>query len=226
MKLIALLAATVMLFAQDRSSDEPVVPARDQVFDAPLGDELPEAFAAINARLAEAEVIRARYSEEKILTVLRRPLRSEGRLVFCTGRGVHRVMTKPFEKEWFITPEGITQRHPDGTLEHLDLAALPVARAFVDAFLKIASGDVARLRDEFRVFFHGDIDAWTMGFVPRGEPMDAIIESMVLTGQGALLQSLVVVETNGDVTRTKFHDATVGPPLSPEEERDLFGRRG
>ncbi len=223
MNLLPLLTVVALMLGQS-APQQAVVQPRDPVFDAPVGDELPEHFATINAQLAEAEVVRARYVEEKTLTILRRPLRSEGRLVFCAGRGVHRVMTTPFDKEWFITSTGITQHHPDGETEQIDFAAMPMARAFAGAFLHIASGDVPQLRKDFRLYFRGDDEDWTMGFVPLGEPLDAVIESMVLTGRGALLQSLVVVETNGDTTRTTFHEATIGPPLSPAEEQDLFGR--
>lgn len=226
MNLLSLFVFSLTLLAQQDVPTQQGDPQRDPVFDMPLGEEIPEAFARINERLAKTEVIRSNYVEVKTLTVLRRPLRSKGRLVFCVGRGMHRVMTEPFMKEWIITPSKITQRHADGEIEYLDLSALPVARAFVDAFLKVASGDVTSLRSDFHLYFRGDAENWTMGFVPRKEPMNVVIASMVLTGHGALLESLVVLETNGDRTETAFQETAVGPPLSAEEEQTIFEQRG
>jgi len=80
------------------------------------------------------------FAEEKRITVLRQPLMSTGQLIFLPTQGLYRQVQKPFTQELLITSEAIRQRSPYGGTKVLDLDKLPVARAFVGAFLALFAG--------------------------------------------------------------------------------------
>lgn len=221
---LALLLALACACQPARAQDGVAAEAH-AVFEAPLPTEPPAAFSAVQSALAANKVYRARFTEEKRIKVLRRPLRSEGRLVFATGRGLWRQLTRPFAQEIVVTRAGISQRFADGRTEVVDLTKQPVAQAFVDAMLLIASGDLEGLRTHFELFFTGTEEAWTLGFRPRGEPLSRVIATMVLTGTQAKLSTLTVTEQSGDTTLTRYHDVEVAAELSSDDEALLRGSK-
>ena len=75
------------------------------------------------------------FTEEKRMTVLRKPLTSSGHLLFIPTRGLYRHLQKPFVQEMFITSEAIHQRQGNDRTTALPLDTLPEAKAFVGAFL-------------------------------------------------------------------------------------------
>lgn len=184
----------------------------------------PAAFTQLHAELRKAKVIRASFSEEKRIVGLKRPLSSSGELVFSGERGLYRETTAPRRVELIVTRKGIEQRTAAG-VERFDLEKQPVARVFVDAFLLVFSGDEAALGAQFDLYFQGSSEAWSMGLVPRKEPLSKLIAHIVVDGVGAEIRAMSVVETGGGITNTTWRDVVLGKALSEEEERRLFGAR-
>jgi hypothetical protein len=200
------------------------VDERPPVFRQSVSPEKPPvAFVAVNKALRETQCIRADFDEEKKIKVLKRPLTSSGNLIFCGKLGLYRALTKPFAQELLVTPDGIAQRDPSGKTEKVDVEKQPIAKGFIDAFLLVFSGDDKALAAEFDLYFDGDENAWTMGFVPKKKPLSRFIESLVVSGKKNVLETLVVTEVNGDRTTTRFTNVVTGRELTPDEQKRYFG---
>ncbi len=152
------------------------------------------------------------FTEEKRITVLRQPLTSSGQLIFLPTQGLYRQLQKPFTQELLITAKAIRQRNASGGTTVLDLDKLPVAQAFVGAFLALFAGSWDALHTHFEVYFMQDKQQWQLGLKPINAAMAQLISCLVLEGEQERLVALWVQETNGDVT----HDQFLDPRLVPE----------
>ncbi len=200
------------------TDDPPAVLSHSVAVDRPPG-----AFVAVNRLLREARCIRADFAEEKRIKVLKRPLVSSGSLVFAGKAGLYRVSKEPFVQELLVTSDGIAQRDASGKIEKMDVERQPLARGFIDAFLLVFSGDERALAADFELFFEGNEDAWSMGFVPRKKPLSRFIASLVVSGKRGVLVDLAVLEVNGDRTFTRFTNVVTDRELTEDEQQHCFG---
>ncbi len=144
------------------------------------------------------------FDEEKTVTLLKRPLRSSGELVFLPNQGLYRKLKTPFQQELLLTPAAMHQRDQRGNVETLSLDTLPVAKAFVDAFLSLFSGSWQTLQHHFQVYFRSENQRWQLGLKPKHRAMHSLIACIVLEGKDEHLATLRVQETNGDFTADRF----------------------
>lgn len=197
---------------------------RASVFSHAISSESPpKAFAEVNQALRAAAPLRADFSEEKRIVALKRPLRSSGTLVFSVEHGLYRAVTSPRMVELSVTRRGVAQRDAAGRIERFDADSQPVVKAFVNAFLLVLSGDVRALAAEFELYFEGQAESWSLGLVPRNEPLSKIIASIVVTGRGENVASLTVSEKSGDTTTTTWTNHVTRQRLTADEEQRFFG---
>jgi hypothetical protein len=162
------------------------------------------------------------FTEEKRMTVLRKPLTSSGHLLFIPTRGLYRHLQKPFVQEMLITPEAIHQRQANDRTIALPLDTLPGAKAFVGAFLALFSGSWDALLTHFEVYFAQDTSQWHLGLKPTNEAMAKMIACLVLEGKETQLGALWMQERNGDVTYDRFLDAQMVPETQWAEYQSQF----
>jgi hypothetical protein len=202
------------------ADERPPVLSRPVVIEHP-----PAAFVTVNKLLREAKCIRAAFTEEKVIKVLKRPLASSGTLIFSSKWGLYRAAKQPFVQELLVNTAGIAQRDANGKIEKLDVEKAPLAKGVIDAFLLVFSGDDKALAADFDLFFDGEAADWTLGLVPKKKPLSQFIASLIVTGKKGVLESLVVFEVNGDKTTTRFTDVINDRELSADEQERYFGWR-
>ena len=162
------------------------------------------------------------FTEEKRMTVLRKPLTSFGHLLFIPTHGLYRHLQKPFVQELLITPEAIHQRQANDRTTALALETLPGAKAFVGAFLALFSGSWDALLTHFEVYFAQDSAQWQLGLKPTNAAMAKMIACLVLEGKQTHLDALWMQESNGDVTYDRFLDAQMVPETQWAEYQSQF----
>jgi hypothetical protein len=105
----------------------------------------------------------------------------------------------------------------------IDLATNPVARLFVDSFVKLLAGDREGLERYFRVeLAPSGKGGWRMTLVPRVSPMDKAIKELAIVGEGIVLREMDVRETNGDWTHTVFTAVDVNHHYTSAELDRIF----
>lgn len=162
------------------------------------------------------------FTEEKRMTVLRKPLTSSGQMLFIPTRGLYRNLQQPFVQEMLITPEAIHQRQASHRTTTLALETLPGAKAFVGAFLALFSGSWDALLTHFKVYFAQDTARWQLGLKPTNAAMATMISCLVLEGTQIHLGALWMQESNGDVTYDRFLDARMVPEPQWTEYQSQF----
>jgi Outer membrane lipoprotein carrier protein LolA-like len=115
----------------------------------------------------------------------------------------------------------------DGTgTRSLDLAEIPIARAFVDTLRMLLTGDFAALRAaheiEFSVTSERVPRSWLLRLRPRTAPLRGVIDRIEVGGAEQTLAELRIVEVDGDETRTRFSAVDAAHLFTPAELDRLF----
>jgi hypothetical protein len=183
--------------------------------------------ATLLARFAKSPGIFARFREEKHLAMLQAPLVNEGTIHFAPPGRLARHTTRPIASSLLIADNRV--QFSDGTTgDSVDLGTNPVARAFVESFVMLLAGDRAGLERYFSLRFStapigaGHGAGWRLSLTPRTSPMNKVIKEMTLAGEGLVVRTLEVRESNGDWTRTTFTEVDVDHRYSPAEQAQVF----
>ena len=164
----------------------------------------------------------ARFREEKHLAMLDTPLVTEGTIHFSPPGRLARHAEHPVASTLLIDGNQLQFGDADGH-ESLDLGTNPVARLFVDSFVKLLAGDRPGLERIFKVQLAARPGGgWELTLVPRLSPMDKVIKELSLRGEGLLLREMDVRETSGDWTHTVFTEVDVDRRYTPAELSRIF----
>lgn len=170
----------------------------------------------LQAQLQTAQVVRGDFIQDKHLRSLPQPLRSRGSFTLATGKGLLWRALTPIALDMRITAQGIARREPDGTWR-----ALP-ARGTGDResklFLAVLAGDTKGLQDNFDITIEGEARAWTLTLVPRSRLLKQIFDRIHISG-GQLVDTIELIETQGDRSVLRMVDAQADTQLTVEEQR-------
>jgi hypothetical protein len=177
---------------------------------------------ALLAAFSKSPGLYARFREEKRLAMLDAPLVNEGTIHFAPPNRLARHTERPVESTLLIDGEKLQFGDADGQ-QSVDLGANPVARLFVDSFVKLLAGDRVGLEKIFKMkFMPGAGGAWRLVLTPQVAPMDKVIKELDLRGEGLVVQDVDVRETSGDVTHTTFKDVDVNHRYDAAEAARVF----
>lgn len=173
-------------------------------------------------RFRRAPGLFARFTEEKHLAMLDSPIVTKGTIHFVPPRRLARRAESPIASTLIIDGDKL-QMGDGGGGQELDLGTNPVARMFVDSFVKLLAGDKAGLERIFKIQLSPrPKDGWQMVLVPRLAPMDKLIKDLTVRGEGLMVRELDVRESNGDWTHTTFSEVDVNRRYTPAELGQIF----
>jgi len=176
---------------------------------------------ALMAGMAETSGVMANFIERKEIALLSEPIESRGRLVFVPPDHLARTTDSPSRSRLVIAGERFAFRDAAGG-DSLDLSANPLAREFVDNFIVLFNGDLAKLLERYEPTFRATGATWSLALQPRRRPLSDLIERITLEGSGKMLQRMEMLELDGDRTTSTFADVVVDRRFTPEEIEQLF----
>ncbi len=179
--------------------------------------------------------LEARFEEDKHLALLALPLKSKGRLYFFrrdrTSAGyLARHVEQPEVSSVLITPTELRLQNRDGT-EVVDLKRSDKVRTFITSLVHVFEGDEAALTKAYTVQFtptekdkaEKDPAGWTLTLVPRDKPLNQMLKSLHLVGEGEAVVRIEIEEPNGDRTVTRIVAADPTRTFDAAEQQRLFG---
>jgi hypothetical protein len=155
-------------------------------------DELMTGFSRVNSA-------QARFEEHKTLALLTAPLVLDGTLYYRAPDYLKKEVLHPARSSFEISGDRIyieTQQEQ----RMLPLDSHPLIRAFAESYRATLAGDRATLEQHFETELSGNMEFWTLRLLPRGEPVQERIDSIVLTGRGNRIRTIATLETSGDTT--------------------------
>ena len=172
-------------------------------------------------QLATTSGVRAEFHEVKEIALLDRPLKSAGTLYFVPPRRMAHYTTRPTRSAFVVDGSRLSFRDETGG-ESVDLSVNPIARAVVENFVVLFNGDLEALRARYNVGFEAQGPRWKLDLVPRDSRVMAVVSRVVLRGDDAALEEMVVSEAGGDRTVTTFHDVRTDVRFSEAELARIF----
>jgi hypothetical protein len=165
----------------------------------------------------------AHFREEKRISLLKAPLISEGQLYFLPPNRLARHVTRPWPSVMILAGDRVSFQDAAHRTEALSLDQNPVVRLFVDSFLKILAGDAAALSQIYGMTATAlPAGAWALRLKPKASPLSQLVDEIDLSGRGAIMDRLRVLEVGGDETLTTFTGVDIHRRFDAEEERHLF----
>ena len=184
-------------------------------------------FAELLAGFKETKGFEARFEEEKFLALLAAPLRSSGRLFFDPPSTLLRRVEKPRRQDILIRADQV--RISDDSGEQLiDLAGRGGVRPLVESMIWIFTGDLDSLERTYRIDYQvledaeGEGQGWQVRLVPKEAPLSQLVQELRVSGQGRVADTMELIETTGDRTRTRIFDVDTQRRFDAAERRELF----
>jgi hypothetical protein len=179
---------------------------------------------ALGRRFAAMPGLSARFEEEKRLSLLRAPLKSQGTLYYAPPDRIARRVEQPAASTWVLHGDQLYIAEPKG-VRSVDLTTQPALRPLIDALRLVLTGDLPALRDRFEVDFGASTapgGTWRLRLVPRPGPLRDLVTAIEVTGVDEILSTLRVLEVGGDETVNRFSDVDPARHFSEIELARFF----
>lgn len=203
---IAALAALALALIDGSTSAAPVAATAPGDPPASLVSGDPARGSALDPVFAHFKLDRLRYkfSEQKRIALLARPLTSTGTIYFDRDRGIARLAETPRRQQVVLTKTSLRIK-TDKRSEEIPLDKSKDLRAFALIFPTLLRGERAALETSFDVGLYGKSgDWWALAFTPKTESLRALVRRVVVFGKAGEVVSLQVTEASGDVTDTRL----------------------
>ncbi|MFW9079228.1 outer membrane lipoprotein carrier protein LolA [Pseudomonas sp. P2757] len=171
----------------------------------------------LSAQLAKPDVIHGQFIQEKHLRALPQPLLSKGSFVLAKNHGLLWLLKTPLQQDYRISAKGIARRDANGW------QLLPNKSAGAEQnrlFLAVLQGDSTGLQRDFELALSGDAQKWHLTLTPRSLLLKQVFNQINIDG-GELVQTIELLETQGDSTVLRMQDSTASQPLSDAEQHDF-----
>jgi hypothetical protein len=171
----------------------------------------------LSEQLAKPDVIHGQFTQEKHLRALPQPLISKGSFVLAKNHGLLWMLKTPLKQDYRITGKGIARRDDNGW------QLLPNKSAGAEQnrlFLAVLQGDSSGLQRDFELALSGDAQQWKLTLTPRSLLLKQVFNQINIDG-GALVQTIELLETQGDSTVLRMQDSNASQPLSDAEQHDF-----
>lgn len=171
----------------------------------------------LSEQLAKPDVIHGQFTQEKHLRALPQPLISKGSFVLAKNHGLLWLLKTPLQQDYRISAKGIARRDATGW------QLLPNKSAGAEQnrlFLAVLQGDSSGLQRDFELALSGDAQQWHLTLTPRSVLLKQVFNQINISG-GTLVNTIELLETQGDSTVLRMQDSTAGQPLSDAEQHDF-----
>jgi hypothetical protein len=171
----------------------------------------------LSAQLAKPDVIHGQFTQEKHLRALPQPLISKGSFVLAKNHGLLWLLKTPLQQDYRISAKGIARRDDNGW------QLLPNKSAGAEQnrlFLAVLQGDSSGLQRDFELALSGDAQQWKLTLTPRSLLLKQVFNQINIDG-GTLVQTIELLETQGDSTVLRMQDSNASQPLSDAEQHDF-----
>jgi hypothetical protein len=182
---------------------------------------------AVPRMLAEGEVLRGHFVQDRVLAGFAKPLHSEGSFVLVGGKGLIWQGETPFKTTTVISASGILQLVDGKEAMRLPASRLPVLSHFYEVLSGALSGDSSLLEKDFKVAATADAARWRLVLTPARQDDVALGQIASITVSGPDLADEVEIRKQaGDADHLRFLDQSVAPTALTAEESRLLTALG
>lgn len=157
--------------------------------------ELPELMKNLSAQKEG----RARFVEQKTLSVLATPIESRGELTFKSPDFLQKKTTQPILETLTVERDRVILTR-GGKEQVIQLDTQPEMRAFIDSLRATLSGDLPTLKKSFVVKLTGHANKWALSLRPLSANLQRILVEVSIQGRNSEIMFVETSMLNGDRT--------------------------
>jgi len=168
------------------------------VFNNPLSPLTMDHFTTISARLAEHNIVKGNFEQEKKINRLNRALVSSGNFLIVSELGMVWDTLKPFPSVMTLGKDYIIQsRGSQRTV--LSAQGNETFIRLAEVISAVFTGNTENLIENFDIYLIGINNNWEIGLIPKDKFIASITEKIVMKGD-SVIKSILIFEQNGDST--------------------------
>jgi outer membrane lipoprotein-sorting protein len=174
-------------------------------------------------KLLEQQRLACKFTEQKHVALLARPLSSTGTIVFDRDKGIVRAVVTPKPQTVVLTKTSL-KIVKGKTVEEIPLDKSKDLKAFAMIFPTLLRGERAALEKSFDIGLYGsDADWWALTFAPKSDALKKFVKTVTVFGKKTDVVALRIVEASGDSTDTQLTDVRRNKDVPDTEIAAAFG---
>jgi len=215
---LPVLVPVAIALASPARADSTTPPASLLSGDPAHGNALDPVFGFL-----KLERLSCKFSEEKHIALLDRPLQSTGVIYFDRNQGIARTTLTPKHEQVVLTKTSLRIR-TDTHTEDVPLDKTKDLKAFALIFPTLLRGDRPELERAFDLGLYGsDKGWWALTFVPKSDSLRKLVKRVVVVGRQSEVFSIQIDEASGDTTQTRLTDILKNGAVPDAEIATAFG---
>ena len=151
-----------------------------------------EKLAHLLAELSRVESSTVSFSEEKILSTHKNPIRLKGTLSYRKPDYVQKKIDEPYAETLEVSGDVLRLTDYEGFIRQVSLQEKPEVHLYVDAIRGFLSGDFALLEKNFTINYQGSAVGWKVSFVPLSRAEGLKLKQIAFEGQQINIRKIVV----------------------------------
>jgi hypothetical protein len=164
---------------------------------ATAAPEAPADLDRVMSALAQRKHGHVTFVEEKYLSMLDKPVKSSGELLYEAPDRLEQRTLSP-KRETLVLQNGIVTVDRGRRHYVLDLRQYPQIVPFIESIRATLAGDRAALERVFRLNFSGTFDSWMLTLAPLDEKLAHTIRQIDIQGTQAAVHEVRIQEADGD----------------------------
>ena len=156
--------------------------------------------ADLLAHVAASVPAQVTFTETRHSSFLDVPLVSTGVLRFSPPDRLVKEVHKPRWQRFVIDGSALRVDEKGQPSKTISLDRVPALRAFVESFRAPLAGRLKDLEHFYQVTLTSSGDDWRLKLTPREPDLARVVDSVEVSGAGAMLRRFTVTETDGNKT--------------------------
>lgn len=149
--------------------------------------------------LADAQVVRGRFTQHRFLAELPKPLASDGDFVFARDLGIVWRTAQPFASRVVLGRNGLVQQDEDMAAVSIDAGSEPALRFVARVFFALFALDVDALATDFQLYATPVDRGWLIGLQPRAAVLRSVFLRAEIAGDDKV-ERVTLEDAHGDRT--------------------------
>ena len=155
--------------------------------------------AELMSMMAKIERSSVAFEETKHIAALAAPLMRKGTLSYIRPDQLEMQVAEPYFERLEIAGERLTIETRKGKRQ-IDLAAQPLAAAWIESLRATLSGDLTGLGRYYSFQLVGQRERWKLALRPLDRSLAGIVDRIEISGGEAQIERIAIEETQGDRT--------------------------
>ena len=172
----------------------------------------------LTVQLQAPKTVQGRFTQQKYLRTLTKPVTTSGRFALRPGRGLFWHLQKPFELRLRVRRDGISRQDASGAWKSNGSQSTQAAQ--VKLFMAVLGGDTAELQRHFTLKLSGSAGNWQLLLLPKTVVMKQVFENITISGD-KLVRRIELKEKQGDRTVMQFEQLQTDQALDAAAKQAL-----